>query len=104
MQPSVDNNVLIAGNLKNTANLARSDIHPTAFIEVPKTDIINIINYTINSSTTDMKLGFKNTDPIFIANPLEGTEYKSTGGVQYFYKGLGSAADVFLFLREKNLI
>lgn len=102
LQPSVDNNVLIAGTLKNTVNLARSDIHPTTFIEVPKTDIINIINYTIQGQT---KLGFRNgVDPPFDNKPLTGTEYKTVSGTQYMYKGLGNTADVFLYLRQKNLI
>lgn len=102
LPPSVDNNILIAGKLKNTVNLARADIHPTAFIEVPKTDIINIINFTIQGLT---KLGFRNgVDPPFDTTPLTGTEYKTVSGTQYMYKGLGSAADVFLFLRQKNLI
>lgn len=101
INPSVDNKILIAGKLRNTVNLARSDINQTKFINVPKEDILNIINQT---SQDNIKLGFRNVDPAFASNPLVGTDYRSVAGTQYFYKGFGDAADIFAFMRSKNIV
>jgi hypothetical protein len=97
------NSQLIAGTLKDTSNLGRSDIHPTKFINVPKTDILKIINYTESGALSS--LGFRNGfDPPFNDDPLTGTDYKSESGTVYLYKGLGSVADIFTFMRGKNII
>ncbi len=96
------NKTLIGGTLKNTANMARADLNPTTFIKVPKPDIINIINQTINDTT---KLGFRNgvDFPYVGANALTGTDYKTLSGTVYVYKGLGDAGDVFAFLRKNHI-
>lgn len=97
---------------KNTQLFGRSDINRTAFINVPKDDIINIIERTLDGSS---KQGFVNDgfDPPYIGeNKLIGTDYKSIGSTKYFYKGLSSTtggivngnADVFLYLRELNIV
>lgn len=102
LNPSVDNSILIAGKLKNTTNIARSDIHQTKFIHVPKEDILNIINQENNPTNP---LGFRNgLDAPYDQSPLIGTDYESIGSVQYFYKGYGAVADVFAFMRTKNIV
>jgi hypothetical protein len=95
-----DNSQKLVGGLLNTKNYLRNDFHQTTFIEIPREDVLNILNHTLDGSCT---LGFKNTDSPFDLNPLIG-DYKGNDSTKFFYKGLGAAADIFLFLREKNII
>ena len=104
------NTQLIGDSQTNTQLFGRSDINRTAFINVPKTDILKILNYTISNTSPQ---GFINgfTNP-YNADPLIGTDYKSLSGSYYFYKGLTSsgntdtngAADVFLYMRSISVI
>lgn len=105
---SEDNSQLIAGNVKNTAHIARADLHETNFIHVPKTDLIILRDTTINNTSPK---GFRNgIDYPFDVTPLTGTDYKhmavpySNGqaGI-YFYKGFNSA-DCIAFLNRIGLI
>lgn len=95
-----DNNQLIGAKEKNTIYMGRSDIHATDIIAVPKEDILNIIDRTLEGSTLK---GFKDNDPPYNVHPLIGT-YKSTGTRKYFYKGLSPTNDCVMFLRNLNLI
>jgi hypothetical protein len=104
------NSQLIGDGEKNTQLFGRSDINRTAFIKVPKEDILNIIDKTLDGSS---KQGFRNgLDSPYDTRPLIGTDYKSIGSTKYFYKGLSSTnggivngnADVFLYLRELGII
>ena len=104
-----DNAQLIADSKKNTKWFGRSDINRTAFINVPKEDILNIITQTELGVSPQ---GFYNTQPPYNMNPLIGTDYKGLTGTKYFYKGLSSTnevaingnADVFLYMRSLNII
>lgn len=106
---SNDNNQLIAATEINTKHIARADLNATDFIQVPKEDILNIIDRTLDGSS---KQGFKSTDSPYNSIQLIGTDYKGIGSTKYFYKGLSSTsaivvngnADVFLYLRELNLV
>ena len=105
------NSQLIGDGEKNTQLFGRSDINITAFIQVPKEDIIKIIERTLDGSS---KQGFINMIdlPYTLGNKLIGTDYKGIGTKKYFYKGLSSTtggivngnADVFLYLRELNIV
>jgi hypothetical protein len=105
------NNQLIAATEKNTMHMGRADLNATYFIHVPKEDILNIINQTELGLSPQ---GFTNTQAPYTSTPLIGTEYKSTGGIKYFYKGLSSNdsnvvitngnADVFLVMRSLGII
>ncbi len=111
MFQSNDNTQLIAATEINTKYIARADLNATDFIKVPKEDILNIIDKTLDGSS---KQGFRNGfDPPYTgANQLIGTDYKGIGSTKYFYKGLSSTnggivngnADVFLYLRELNIV
>ena len=94
-----NNSQLIAGSNVNTINLARSDLHYTDFIEVPKEDIL-----LINASATTK--GFKDNDlpAALIGDYRNGNSLvpenggringDATAGVDprtYFYKGFDSA-------------
>jgi hypothetical protein len=106
---SNDNNQLIAATEINTKHIARADLNATDFIKVPKEDILNIIDKTLAGSS---KQGFKNNESPYDSTPLIGNDYKGIGSTKYFYKGLSSTnggivngnADVFLYLRELNIV
>jgi hypothetical protein len=113
-----DNAQVIAGNDFNTKFMARSDLHWTDFVHVPKEDIGKINDYKINK-------GFKKTNiPTLTGNYRNGTYVPSgwlaacplRGGKKdgnadnlqvdpntYFYKGFDTA-DCFEYLSLLGLI
>jgi hypothetical protein len=114
-----DNTQDIAANETNTKWFARSDINWTDFIEVPKSDILKIMNITTkgfkyseisgntttNISGTTYRNGVNVPDGYTEACPYRGgylnaNSYDAGGVVDpdtYFFKGLGDA-DCFEYL------
>jgi hypothetical protein len=93
---TVSNNYLVVGTRRDTCYFLRSDVNPTTFVEVPRQDIINILQ-----NAPDKK-GFKTSESPFNTNPLVGV-YPGNGTTKYFYRGLGSA-DVLAFLVSNGVI
>jgi len=111
------NNQLVASYVRNTAMFARNDRHQTTFINIPKNDIINILN-----EYPDLK-GFTNTQiPTVVldgqyanginSNPITGgyggyLNGNSTTPTKdpkyYFYRGFDTA-DCLEYLIRLNLI
>lgn len=104
------NTQLIGDSQTNTQLFGRSDINRTAFINVPKSDILKIIDYSLSNVSPQ---GFLNGSTFpYSADPLVGNDYKSLSGNYYFYKGLTTTgntdtngnADVFLYMRSISVI
>ena len=96
----VDNNQPIAAGKYNTKWFARTDLHWTDFIIVPKTDIVKMIDPTVKKgftkSTVPGLTGRYRNGEIAINCPFQGGRYN--GGQTtaqdidtYFYKGFGGA-------------
>jgi len=93
---TIENSYKVVGTRTDLSYFLRSDLHQATFIEVPKEDVINILQ---NAPTSK---GFKSTEPPFDSVPLIGS-YKSTGSVKYFYRGIYSA-DCIAFLERNGII
>jgi len=107
-----DNTQKIVDDVINTKFFARSDLHYTAFVEVPKEDIILILNEIGNQK------GFNDSDISvnLIGNYYNGQSIVPQGGGRlngnpsnsvdqryYFYRGLNEA-DCIQFLIESGII
>jgi len=93
---TIENTYNVVGTRKDTSYFLRSDIHQSTFIEVPKADLVNIIQ-----NAPDKK-GFTSADPEFLSNPLSGS-YQGLADTKYFYRGLHDA-DVITFLQQNGII
>jgi hypothetical protein len=93
---TISNNYVVMGTRRDTNYFLRSDLNPTTFTEVPREDIINILQ---NAPTTK---GLKTTDAVLQTNPLIG-DYPGTSSVKYFYRGVG-IADVLTYLVTNGVI
>jgi hypothetical protein len=95
-----DNNQPIAAGQFNTKWFARTDLHWTDFITVPKTDIIKMVDPAIKKGfkkaqvpalTGKYRNGASVTDCPFQGGRDNGGQYTLQDTNTYFYKGLGSA-------------
>ncbi len=100
------NDQLIAGVYTNTQYFARSDINKTAFIEVPKEDILKIYNYDKKGFTSDDISGH-NIDLHWDNYKKEGYVDGNASGTEdhnyYFYRGVGEA-DCIDFIVNLGLV
>lgn len=118
-RPDGDDNTMYLGNTirlisktTNTSTYLRNDFHKTMFVEVPKEDIINILDKTIKGTTTK---GFRNNQSPYTSDPLIGNYmYRNrtnttpqitilNTNTSYFYKG-HDTADCILYLNSLGLI
>lgn len=93
---TISNTYLVVGTRRDTSYFLRSDLSHTDFVEVPLTDLVNIVQNAPNIK------GFKTTDAIFQTNTLTGS-YKGVGSVKYFYRGIYTA-DCIKFLLDNGII
>lgn len=91
---TIQNSYRVVGFRTDLSYFLRSDLHQTAFIEVPKEDLVKIIQ------TLPSQKGFTTSD--FASNPLSG-DYKGVFDVKYFFRGLHDA-DIITFLQENGII
>jgi hypothetical protein len=89
-----DNTQPIAAGQINTKWFARSDLHWTDFIKVPKEDILKINNYSQKGFNNSGLTGtYRNGTTLcpFNGGKLNGNPSATTDPKTYFYKGFGSA-------------
>lgn len=108
-----DNTQEIAAGDTNTKWFARSDLHYTNFVNVPKQDITNILENDLNTkgfinielpylTGIDYKNG-SNTDCPENGGKLKGDPNNGVDPETYFYRGVG-ASDSLKFLRDLGII
>jgi hypothetical protein len=111
-----DNTQPIAANQYNTKWFARSDLHWTDFVAVPKTDILTLAAIQLKGFATGITSTFKGkyrngiyTPPNWFApcplngGKLNGDPLQTPDPNTYFYKGFGSA-DCIDFIISLGLV
>lgn len=93
---TIENNYKVVGFRTDLSYFLRSDLHQTTFVEVPKADLVTIIQ-----NAPDKK-GFNSADSAFDSSPLTGN-YAGLGSTKYFFRGLHDA-DIITFLQENGII
>lgn len=93
---TIENSYRVVGFRTDLSYFLRSDLHQTRFVEVPRSDLVSIIQNIPN------KKGFMSTDPALSSSPLTGN-YPSTTNVKYFFRGLHEA-DIVAFLQENGIL
>lgn len=107
-----NNNIKLISTVNSTGLYLRNDFHKTMFVEVPKEDLVNILDKTLNGTSPK---GFRNNQSPYTSEPLLGnymyrnhtnsnvTVQQLNTNVSYFYKG-HDTSDCILYLNSLSLI
>ena len=105
-----DNQQELAAGILNTKWYARSDLHYTDFIKVPRKDILSILENINTKGFIDDDLTligdeYKNgSSPVpFDGGRIDGDPSKGVDNKSYFFRGLGEA-DCITYLSELGII